>query len=244
MTALAAPSGAGAASAPLTRAPLAGLFADFGCAHPATVPRDALLRQDPVPPHRGRPARPGHDDAVTGYGPADIQSAYKLAGATSGGRTVAIVDAYDDPNAEADLAAYRSHFGLPACTKANGCFKQVNQNGAASPLPSTDYGWALEISLDLDMVSAACPDCHILLVEANSATDTDLYTAVDTAAATPGVIAISNSYGGGETAADHVVRPALQPPRRRDHGEFGRQRVRRVVPGRVAVRHRRRRHQR
>ena len=138
---------------------------------------------------------------VTGYGPADIQSAYQLAGATSGGRTVAIVDAYHDPKAEADLAAYRSHFGLPACTKANGCFKQVNQNGAAAPLPSTDYGWALEISLDLDMVSATCPDCKILLVEANSATDTDLYQAVDTAAATPGVIAISNSYGGGETAA-------------------------------------------
>jgi subtilase family serine protease len=139
--------------------------------------------------------------AVTGYGPADIQAAYKLAGKTSGGRTVAIVDANNDPKADADLAAYRSHFGLPACTKANGCFKQVNQNGATSPLPATDYGWALEISLDLDMVSATCPDCHILLVEANSATDTDLYKAVDTAAATPGVIAISNSYGGAETAA-------------------------------------------
>src|SRR4051794_23894874 len=135
-----------------------------------------------------------------GYGPADIQSAYKLAGTSSGGRTVAIVDAYHDPKAASDLATYRSHFGLPACTAANGCFKQVNQNGAAAPLPATDYGWALEISLDLDMVSATCPDCHILLVEANSATDTDLYKAVDTAAATPGVIAISNSYGGAESA--------------------------------------------
>jgi subtilase family serine protease len=136
-----------------------------------------------------------------GYGPADIQSAYKLSGASAGGRTVAIVDAYDDPKAEQDLAVYRAHYGLPACTTANGCFKKVNQNGAASPLPTVDYGWALEISLDLDMVSAACPSCHILLVEANSATDTDLYKAVDTAAATAGVVAISNSYGGAESSA-------------------------------------------
>ena len=116
---------------------------------------------------------------------------------------------------------YRSHFGLPACTTANGCFKQVNENGATSPLPSTDYGWALEISLDLDMVSATCPDCHILLVEASSANDADLYKAVDTAAATPGVIAISNSYGGAETSTQTTDRRALQPPGHRDHGELG-----------------------
>ena len=136
----------------------------------------------------------------SGYGPADIQSAYNLAGTSAAGKTVAIVDANDDPNAEKDLATYRNHYGLPACTTANGCFKKVNENGAASPLPATDYGWGLEISLDLDMVSAACPSCHILLVEANSATDTDLYQAVDTAAATPGVVAISNSYGGAESS--------------------------------------------
>ena len=99
--------------------------------------------------------------------PADIQSAYNLSSAaSSGGKTVAIVDAYDDPNAEADLGVYRSQFGLPACTTANGCFKKVNQTGSTTPLPRTDGGWAQEISLDLDMVSAACPSCHILLVEA------------------------------------------------------------------------------
>ena len=138
--------------------------------------------------------------APVGLGPADIQSAYRLAGKSSGGATVAIVDAYHDPKAEADLAVYRAHYGLPACTTANGCFRQVNQNGTASPLPTTDYGWALEISLDLDMVSATCPDCKILLVEATSATDADLYQAVDTAAAAPGVVAVSNSYGGAETS--------------------------------------------
>jgi subtilase family serine protease len=142
--------------------------------------------------------------APSGYGPADIRSAYNLT--TDSTATVAIVDAQDDPKAEADLAAYRAHFSLPSCTTANGCFKKVNQNGAAAPLPAPDYGWAEEISLDLDAVSATCPGCHILLVEANTPTVADLMTAVDTAANIPGVKAISNSYGGPEdstiTAAD------------------------------------------
>ncbi len=186
----------------LTRAlPLGGLFANFGCARRASVHSMGCFGKVRAQRTPSGGLAPLTTTTVRGYGPADIQSAYKLAGATSGGRTVAIVDAYDDPNAESDLAAYRSHFGLPPCTSANGCFTKVNQNGAAAPLPLTDYGWALEISLDLDMVSATCPDCHILLVEANTPTDTDLFTAVDTAAATAGVIAISNSYGGSEDAS-------------------------------------------
>ena len=140
--------------------------------------------------------------SATGYGPADLQSAYQLTGLKSGGATVAIVDAMNDPHAAADLTAYRSHFGLPACTVASGCFKQINQNGAASPLPGNDYGWAEEESLDLDMVSAICPDCHIVLVEASSTSLTDLAKAEDTAAAQPGVVAISNSYGGAEDGTE------------------------------------------
>jgi subtilase family serine protease len=132
-----------------------------------------------------------------GLAPADIQSAYKLTGLHSGGKTVAIVDAMDDPNAEADLGVYRSKRGLSACTTANGCFKKVNQNGAASPLPAGDFGWAEEISLDLDAVSATCPDCKILLVEADSPNTDPLMTAVDTAARM-GAVSISNSYGGPE----------------------------------------------
>ena len=94
----------------------------------------------------------------SGLGPAQIQSAYKLTGLTSGGRTVAIVDAYDDPNAEADLATYRSQYGLPACTTANGCFKQGQPERRHGTLPgATDAGWAEEISLDLDMVSRHLP---------------------------------------------------------------------------------------
>ena len=135
---------------------------------------------------------------VAGLGPAQLVSAYKLPSASAGsGQTIAIVDAMDDPTAEADLGTYRSQFGLSACTTANGCFRKVNQNGAASPLPAVDSGWALEISLDLDMASAICPNCHILLVEASSASFANLGTAVNRAA-TMGANAISNSYGGSD----------------------------------------------
>jgi subtilase family serine protease len=135
----------------------------------------------------------------SGYGPADIRSAYNLGSSASGGRTVAIVDAYNDPTAEADLGVYRSQYGLPACTTSNGCFKKVNQTGGSS-LPGTNAGWATEISLDLDMVSATCPDCKILLVEAKTASFSNLAAAVN-AAAKLGATAISNSYGGTDQAA-------------------------------------------
>jgi subtilase family serine protease len=148
-----------------------------------------------------------------GWGPQDLQAAYKLP-AFTGTPTVAIVDAFDNPNAETDLATYRSQYGLTACTTANGCFKKVNQLGVQGSYPTPDTGWAEEIALDLDMVSSACPSCHILLVEANSNSFTDLMTAVDAAAAGTGVVAISNSYGGNEfsteTAYDsHFNRPGI-----------------------------------
>jgi subtilase family serine protease len=137
-----------------------------------------------------------------GYGPGDLQSAYGLpSGTAGGGQTVAIVDAYNDSTAEADLATYRSTYGLPPCTTANGCFKKVNQNGVQGSYPSNNQGWGLEISLDLDMVSAACPNCHILLVEASSNANSNLYAAEDTAARL-GATEISNSYGGSESSSD------------------------------------------
>ncbi|HXD63321.1 MAG TPA: hypothetical protein VNV17_01830, partial [Solirubrobacteraceae bacterium] len=101
-----------------------------------------------------------------------------------------------------DLATFRKAYGLPACTTANGCFKQVNQNGATSPLPSGDYGWAEEESLDVDAVSSACPTCHILLVEASSASTAALSKAENSAAKAAGVVAISNSYGGSEASSE------------------------------------------
>jgi subtilase family serine protease len=147
----------------------------------------------------------------SGYGPADIASAYKLPTASGTGQTVAIVDAYNDPNAEADLAVYRSQYGLSACTTANGCFRKVNQNGAASPLPATDTGWAQEESLDIDMVSATCPNCHIILVEANSNSLADLAASVNTAAAM-GATEISNSYGGSESSSETSSNAAYNHP--------------------------------
>ncbi len=100
--------------------------------------------------------KPQATAAPQGYGPADIQSAYKLTAGAGAGKTVAIVDAYNDPTAAADLATYRSTYGLPACTTTSGRLRIVGQTGSAK-LPRTNAGWATEISLDLDMVSAACP---------------------------------------------------------------------------------------
>ncbi|WP_427166812.1 S53 family peptidase [Streptomyces sp. C1-1] len=145
-------------------------------------------------------------DAATpsGYGPTNLQSAYGLtsAAASNGsGETIAIVDAYNDPNAESDLATYRSYYGLSACTTANGCFKKVSQTGSTTSLPSSDAGWSEEISLDLDMASAVCPKCNILLVEATSATMANLGKAVNEAV-TLGAKYVSNSYGGSESSSD------------------------------------------
>ncbi|MYS22710.1 hypothetical protein GTW78_21655 [Streptomyces sp. SID4948] len=141
------------------------------------------------------------DATPSGFGPTDLQSAYALPSSAGAGATVALVDAQDDPNAAADLSTYRAQYGLPACTTANGCFKKVSQTGSTTSLPTADSGWAGEISLDLDMVSAVCPQCHILLVEASSANMDDLGTAVNEAVSL-GAKYVSNSYGGDEDSSD------------------------------------------
>lgn len=137
------------------------------------------------------------------YAPVNLHNAYNLPFTASiGTPTIAIVDAFNDPNAESDMGTYRSTFGLPACTTANGCFSKVNQNGNAAPLPTSDVGWSEEMSLDLDMASAICQNCKILLVEGNSSSLNDLGIAVNTAAA-KGAKVISNSYGtNGEIAGE------------------------------------------
>ena len=155
--------------------------------------------------------RPLVTAAPVGYGPADLRGAYGLPAAGGAGRTVAIVDAFDDPHAEADLASYRTTFGLPACGTGDGCLTIVGQDGSAT-LPARDAGWAQETSLDLDMVSAVCPDCRILLVEARSSSLADLAAATRTAAAGPGVVAVSNSYGGSESASVRSVAGAWSKP--------------------------------
>ena len=162
----------------------------------------AMRQTNNVEPAHIKPHAVTPNATPNGFGPSDLQSAYNLPSATKGsGTTVAIVDAYDDPNAESDLAQYRQQYGLPACTSANGCFTKVGQNGSTSSLPSPDSGWAGEISLDVDMVSAACPNCKILLVEANSASMANLGAAVNTAVSM-GAKYVSNSYGGSISSSD------------------------------------------
>jgi len=132
---------------------------------------------------------------------ADLQAAYRLPSALLGARqTIAIVDAYDDPHAEQDLAAYRAANGLPACDSAFPCFRKVNQRGESTP-PAADVGWASEISLDLDMASATCPNCQLLLVEADDSSFENIGEAVDEAARL-GATVISNSYGGPEFSTE------------------------------------------
>ncbi len=150
--------------------------------------------------------RPNAIPSGNGYGPSQLQAAYGLTSASASlgsGTTVAVVDAYNDPTAASDLAAYRSAAGLPALT--SGQFTQYNQNGATSPLPATapaSDDWTLEESLDVDMVSAICPNCKIDLVEANNDSGTGLYVAEETAATTLAAKYISNSWGGSESSTD------------------------------------------
>ena len=190
------------------RLPVRGPSVSLGCANPVSGGVHCF----------GQAIRPAKQDGPelmagpTGLGPTQIQSAYKLAGLNASGRTVAIVDAFNDPKAASDLATFRSAYGLPACTTANGCFKQVNQNGATSPLPSGDYGWAEEESLDVDAVSSACPTCHILLVEASSASTSALSKAENSAAKAAGVAAISNSYGGSEASSETTTDSSYNHP--------------------------------
>jgi hypothetical protein len=136
-----------------------------------------------------------------GYDPADLQAAYGIH--TSGGEaqqhyeeahTIALVDAGYVPTAEPSLSEYRKHYGLPPCTKASGCFRQVNEQGEAGHPPPVDEEWNTETSLDLEMASAMCPHCHILLVESARETLGSLARSANTAARL-GATEISNSYG-------------------------------------------------
>jgi subtilase family serine protease len=142
----------------------------------------------------------GQQAKFAGYGPANLLKAYGLTAAAARkqhGKTVAIVDAFSDPRAAVDLANYRHKFHLPPCTVATGCLRIVNQKGKSAPLPVPDDGWGTEESLDLDMVSAICPQCRILLVEATSNNASDLGIAVNRAV-TMGAKYVSNSWGGPE----------------------------------------------
>ncbi len=145
--------------------------------------------------------RPATTSSPTGLSPATIKSVYSFSTSlTVGtGQTIAIVDAYNDPTAESDLGVFSSTFGLPSCTTANGCFKKVDQSGGTN-YPRTNSGWALEISLDIEWAHAIAPGAHILLVEASSASLTNLMHAEDYARAHGQYV--SNSWGTNEFSSE------------------------------------------
>ncbi len=146
-------------------------------------------------------ATPLTGTSPTGLSPATIKSAYGFStlDTAGAGKTIAIVDAYDDPTAESDLAVFSSTFGLPACTTANGCFKKVDQNGGTK-YPRSNAGWALEISLDIQWAHAIAPGAKILLVEAKTNSFANLLAAEDYAKANAQYV--SNSWGGGESSGE------------------------------------------
>lgn len=179
-----------------------------GCARPVGAGHArCYLSVEPatsVPPATAASATSCPVDVTTGYTACNIQDAYGLTALSKKdgkGNTVAIVDAYDDPTAASDLAVYRADSDLPPCTTASGCFEKVNQDGVKGDYPTANAGWAQEISLDLDMVSAVCPHCRILLVEADSSGFDDLATAVNEAVAL-GARVVSDSWGNGEFSGE------------------------------------------
>jgi Subtilase family len=191
-------SAAGPATAPA--APAAPVAGAPGCGQSRAGHVSCLLRMRIAGgrgPDRVRPAAASATPSA-GYTPADLEQAYALPASSGGGQVVAVVDAYDDPRAESDLAAYRAAFGLPACTTASGCLRIVDLSGGVSAVPS---GWDIETSLDLDMVSAGCPLCSIVLVQARSDGIADIYPAIQ-AAAGSGATEVSMSFGAAEDASE------------------------------------------
>jgi subtilase family serine protease len=169
----------------------------LGIAGPA-----AVAASSPPEHHANHPlrVRPNVSTSPSGLSPADIKTAYNWGSIGDGsGKTIAIVDAYDDPTAEADLAVFNTAFGLPACTTNNGCFTKVNQTGGSNP-PRANAGWALEISLDVQWAHAIAPGAKILLVEASSNSFTNLLIAEDYATSHAGYV--SNSWGGSEFSGE------------------------------------------
>jgi subtilase family serine protease len=160
-----------------------------------------------APGDHGNRGGGGGGGTPAGYSASQLRTAYSLTTAPTGHPVVAIVDAYGDSHAYSDLTTYRSTEGLPAIAQCTSnltskiCFDQVTQTGSNSGLPRNNSGWDQEQSLDVDMVSAACPQCSILLVDSNTNSNANLATAENEAVTLGGVV-VSNSYGGPEDTAD------------------------------------------
>ena len=170
---------------------------------PASAPAASTAASPAVSSGSGAPAKERAEPWPGFLTPALLHAAYELPDETpqATAQTIAVVDAYDDPTAESDLAVFDKEFGLPSCTAENGCFRKVNEKGEASPLPKTQGEWASEISIDVQVAHTICQNCKVLLVEAKSEDFSDLGAGV-AAAAKLGATEISNSYGGPEESAD------------------------------------------
>src|SRR6185503_21015207 len=136
------------------------------------------------------------------YGAQDLQMMFDVDPTLGAGKTVAVVDAFGYQELEADLAVYRQQYGLPPCAVASGCLTILNSNGQTAPLaPDTDQGWIGETALDVQMVSAACPMCKIVVIQSNAAGVSGLEIG-QLIAAKLSVDAISDSWGGPEDPTD------------------------------------------
>src|SRR6185437_4895975 len=180
------------------------------CTRPQTGQAQCFLLYRPDAPEHGATAD-GPAASPQGLSAAAIRSAYRLRSPGSPDQTVAVSIAFHTPHLARFLATYRKQFGLPACTVASGCFRQVNQHGGTKPAPSgVNTGWDLEATLDVSMVSVACPGCRILVVEGKDPTPANL-AATERTAARLGAQVISNSYGTGENGFSLPFRKAYQP---------------------------------
>ena len=213
-----------------------------GAARARTHPLALALAQ-------GSTASPAAGDF--GLRPRDLHSAYSLPDRSPSAETIALIDAYNDPTLEQDLAAYDHAFALPECTAADGCLRQVGESGQAAvlPFPHTSAelqsaaaaggaearaaqaasGWDLEISLDVETAHAVCQNCSILLVEASSESDGDLEAgrAHRRAARRAHHLQLLGQPGGRHDAGAGAVRPVRRPGRG-DHGLRRRQRLPRL----------------
>lgn len=141
---------------------------------------------------------PAASSTFSGYTPSQLRAAYGVPSTINGspagtGETIAIVDAYNDPNIAKDLATFSAKYGLPAAN-----LTVVNENGSQTSLPANNSSWAVEESLDVEWAHAIAPGAKIVLVEASSTSLSDLLTAVSTATSKEGANVVSMSWGAGE----------------------------------------------
>ncbi len=172
-----------------------------------------------------------------GLSPAQVRAVYSFnnisfSGVTGDGKgtTIAIVDAYNDPNIVSDLKKFDKTFGIANPPS----FKVVNQTGGTK-LPRNNAGWASEIALDVEWAHAIAPGANILLVEANSSYTSDLNKALDFARNAPGVVVVSNSWGGSEYSTEKTGRCAFHHPVRTSRGHLHRRGRRQRCAGRISV---------